>query len=72
MDYYFVFKLSERVPTACFPKGSDTCICKAKSEEDARAQLLPQMREKVLYVRKNYTMQECYSRSTRVLDELVY
>lgn len=72
MSYYFVFILGERVATAGFPKGSNTCVCKAETEEEARAQLLPEMREKVVCVLRKHTMTACYRKSERVLDELAY
>ena len=47
MDYYFFIKLRRKVPTRKHKLGMDTAVCRARSKEEAVAQLLPEMRVRV-------------------------
>lgn len=50
MDYYFFIKLRRKVPTRKHKLGMDTAVCRARSKEEAVAQLLPEMRDCVEFV----------------------
>lgn len=72
MDYYFFIKLRRKVPTRKHKLGMDTAVCRAATEEEAVAQLLPEMRSCVGRVTRYWTMRDCYPNPKGILrDEVI-
>ena len=50
----------------------DTAVCRARSKEEAVAQLLPEMRDCVEFVSQRWTMRDCYPNPKGILrDEII-
>lgn len=60
MDRYYRIRLSKKVPTRSNAKGSDFAVCRAPSEREAVAQLLPEMRAHVILVVGYDEIWRCY------------
>ena len=71
MDYYFWITLSKNVPTSQHKKGMNTAICRAKTEEEAISQLLPEMRRCVKSIKRYYTMRSCYENPAGILKDIL-
>lgn len=69
MDFYFYILLSRKVATRMNGSGMDTAVCRAKTPEDAVAQLLPEMRPLVAGVMKYGSMRRCYPNPDGILKE---
>lgn len=60
MDHYYRIRLSEKVPTRSNKTGSDFAVCRAPTEREAVAQLLPEMRAHVILVIGYDEIWRCY------------
>lgn len=69
VEYYFEFVLERKVATRMDRGGSDTAVCRARTEDEALAQLLPEMRECVESVRRYRDMRKCYPHPHGILKE---
>lgn len=69
MDHYYEIELTRKVPTRKFKAGSDHAVCRAQSMTEAVAQLLPEMRDRVRFVKQRDTMRECYPHPEGILRQ---
>lgn len=69
MEFYFQIELSRKVPTRMNEAGMDTAVCRAETEEDAIAQLLPEMRGCVKSIKKRRYIQSCYPHPEEILKD---